>query len=231
MKIPLHEGAELLSAPFRIRIVEFDAEYVVLELADEIEIQLRIDDWAVGVGILVPVQGREYVFQSGGKSLEPATPVTQPARPRSSDMQRGTSQFTQPRPLSSPGSRNQDTDVYLVFRFSLVQDWSELEIDLVEDSQSAYDSRLGFRYKTSNEDSVLLETVDILAEEDTGTVLVGDNDQEESTVRIFTHTAKQYVVQGLGEENGVFHFRVGEVQFPPEDQDKPCGSCGDRTAK
>lgn len=227
MKIRLVEGEELPNPSFSIRVVEYDEEIVVLSLGDEIEIELTIDDWSVGRGVLVPVKGREYVFQSGGKSVEEVTPPPPMlARPRSSDNQRVVRPSLSSRPLSSPGKRDNNKEVFFVFRFSPVLNWVELSIELEEGMpDTEYSDRLAFRYTTSNENSIMMTSVDSFVDQEIAQVIIEDDDNELSQVRLFSHTSKQFAAQGEGEVDGIFSFRVTELTFPQSDQEVNCKAC------
>jgi hypothetical protein len=230
MRIRLIEGTEIPPPPFTIRVVEIHDESIVLEFDSEIQVEMFFDDWGTPKGTVVPIGGKDYYFQSGGKSLQPAQPqVKTLTRPRSAESYR-TASVAMGRRGSSPGPRSEG-DVYFIFRYSLIKKWTEVEIELNPDVEPVpVTMRLGFRFIASSATSILLTTVDLLAEQDIVKVEVADTDEEDSMGRLFTHTALQYVIQGQGEDekSGLYRFRFAEIQFPPDDQDKPCGACGDK---
>lgn len=92
-----------------------------------------------------------------------------------------------------------------------------LEVGMDRGDSVEYSDRLAFKFVTGNEDSVLLSLVDPFADKEMGHLLLRDDDTQYDEGGLIVHTATTFLVQGRGEVDGMFHFRVAELTFPKDD--------------
>jgi len=232
MKLRLALGARLRVAEMEVVLTTFDDEVVTLSV-DGVEVALRYDDPENKSGSLIVLNAITYVFQGGAKSLEVRTgePLVRD-RPTSAEDARRSNGTGRLRPTSSPSARAANTkEVYFSFRYARVEFEGEaLTLELAssdgEIPQTQYSDRLGFLLQNTTANTVVFAITDPFAELTMPlTVELGDSDYDEGLVTIISHTSRQFALQGLGEEDGNFSFRVAPFYFPVEEQDYSCRRC------